>query len=178
MFQSKFENSCFFRLPRQIYCVMQNRLNISSWFIMWTLILPVRWKTAVSKTLSMFDVSLEDISFWKVFVDVTKGRTNRWFLSSKNSRSGRDASCKRTHIVLSRTPCVMVQVSTMRTHLCVGWQQFIRYREATSIPLSFYLIDLSLSKDDWLHYSTNKSILQKRLSRNDQSIWSLEVMNT
>ena len=76
---------------------------------------------------------------------------HKWFHQSK---LGRDVEIQNTHVVLFKSPRVLMQVSTLCALLRLGSELVDWYRDATSVPYAHLLIDLSPRTDDWLRYST------------------------
>ena len=71
------------------------------------------------------------------------------------SKLGRDVELQNTHIVLFKSPRDVMQVTTLGTQLGLGSEIVDCYRDATSVPFSHLLIDLSPWTDDRLRYCTN-----------------------
>ena len=108
-----------------------------------------------------------------------------WALIKHNlfhqSKFGRDVELQNTHIVPFKSPRDLMQVSTLSAQLGLGAELVDWYRDATSVPYSNFLIDLSPRTDDPLRYCRNTgSIPWKFFSRTDwvtQNIWTMETQN-
>ena len=71
------------------------------------------------------------------------------------SKLGRDVELQNTHIVLFKSPRDVMQVTTLSTQLGLGSELADWYRDATTVPFGYLLIDLSPRTDDELRYCTN-----------------------
>ena len=115
-----------------------------------------------TKYLFIFDNSCEKILKSKAFVDIANAGTHRGLITIyiKNnlfhqSKLGRDVELQNTHIVLFKSPRVVMQITTLNTQLGLGSELVDWYRDATSVPFGHLLIDLSPRTDDRLRYCTN-----------------------
>ena len=115
-----------------------------------------------TKYLLIFDDSCEENCNSKAFVDIaTAGRhrgINTIYIKHNffhQSKLGRDVELQNTHIVLSKSPRDVMQVTTLSTQLSLGSELLYWYRDATSVPFGHLLIDLSPLTDDRLRYRTN-----------------------
>ena len=68
-----------------------------------------------------------------------------------------------THIVLFESPRDVMQVTTLSTQLGFGSEQVDWYRDATSVPFGYLLIDLSPRTDDRLRYCTNSGSVPSKV---------------
>ena len=122
-----------------------------------------------TKYLLIFDDSCEEICNSKAFVDLaTNGRhrcLSEIYIKHNlfhQSKLGRDVELQNTHIVLFKSPCDVMQVTTLGAQLGLGSELVHWYRDATSFPFGHLLIDLSPRTDDRLRYCTNSgSVLSK-----------------
>ena len=115
-----------------------------------------------TKYLLNFDESCEEFCNSKVFVDIATAERH-WGLSTifikhnlfHQSKLGRDVELQNTHIVLSKSPRDVMQITTLSTQLGLGSELVDWYQDATSVPSGHLLIDLSPRKDDRLRYCKN-----------------------
>ena len=112
--------------------------------------------------LEIFDNSCEEICNSKAFVDIATARRHRDLSKIyikhnlfHQSKLGRDVELQNTHIVLFKSPRDIMQVTTLSTQLGLGSELVDWYRDATSVPFGYLLIDLSPRTDDRLRYCTN-----------------------
>ena len=123
----------------------------------------IRLKTTVKSTFSLiFAASCEEICNPKAFVDfATAGRHRSLsIIYIKHnlfhySKLERDVVLQNTHIVLFKSTRDVMQVTTLAAQLSLGSELVDWYRDATSVPFGFLLIDLSPRTDNRLRYSTN-----------------------
>ena len=115
-----------------------------------------------TKYLLIFDNSCEEICNSKAFVDfATAGRHGglRTFYLKHNlfhqSKLGRDVELQNTNIVLFKSPCDVMQISTLIAQSGLGSELVDWYRDATSVSYGHLLIDLPPRTDDRLRYCTN-----------------------
>ena len=121
------------------------------------------------KYLLIFDDYCEEICNSKAFVDIATAGRHRGLSTIYNkhnlfhqSKLGRDVELQNTHIVLFKSPRDVMQVSTLSTQLGLGSKPVDWCRDATSVPVGQFLIDLSPRTDDRLRYCTNSgSVLSK-----------------
>ena len=121
------------------------------------------------KYLVIFDDSCEEICNSKAFVDIATAGRHRGLSTVyikhhlfHQSKLGRDVELQNTHIVLSKSPRYVMQVTTLSTQLGLGSELVDWHRDATSVPFGHLLIDLSPRTDDRLRYCTNSgSVLSK-----------------
>ena len=115
-----------------------------------------------TKYMLIFDDSCDEICNSKAFVDVaTAGR--RRGLSTINikdnlfhqSNLGRNVELQNTLLVLLKSPCDIMQVTTLCPQLGLGSELIDWYRDATSVPFGHLLTDLSPRTDDRLRYRTD-----------------------
>ena len=109
-----------------------------------------------------FDDSCEEICNSKAFVDLAtagrhRGLSTIYFKNNlfHQSKLGRYVELQNTHIVLFKSPRVVMQITTLSTQLGFGSELVDWYRDATSVPFGHLLIDLSPRTDDRLPYCTN-----------------------
>ena len=155
-FQAKFVKIYFFYQHSQpLYNVMQKEIEnlefvqgVNFEFIDFL-------KNNGTKYLLIIFDSCEEICNSKAFVDIaTAGR--HWGLSIiyikhnlyHQSKLGRDVELQNTHIVLSKSPGDVMQVTTLSTQLGFGSEVVGWYRDATSVPFVHLLIGLSPRTDD------------------------------
>ena len=75
---------------------------------------------------------------------------------------GRDVELQNTHIVLLNSPRNVHQVATLSVQLGLVSALVDWYRDATSVPFSHLLIDLSPRTDDRLRYCTNSGTIPSK----------------
>ena len=114
-----------------------------------------------TKYLLIFDDSCEEICNSKAFVDIATAGRHRGLSAIyikhnlfHQSKLGRDVELQKTHIVLSKSPRDVMQVTTLSTQLGLGSELVGWYRDATSVPFGHLLIDLSSRTDDRLRFCT------------------------
>ena len=72
------------------------------------------------------------------------------------NKPGRNVELQNTQIVLFKSPRDVHQVATLSVQLRLGATTLVDWsRDATSVPFSHLLIDLSPRTDDRLRYCTN-----------------------
>ena len=115
-----------------------------------------------TKYLLIFDDSCEEICNSKAFVDIATAGRHRGLSTIyikhnlfHQSKLGTDVELQNTHIVLFKSPRDVLQVTTLSTQLGLGSELGDWYRDATSVPFSHLLIDLSPRTNDRLRYCTN-----------------------
>ena len=115
--------------------------------------------------LSVFDDSCGKICNSKAFVDIaTAGRhqgLSTIYIKHKlfhQSKLGRYVELQNTNIVLFKSPRDVMQVTSLSTQLGLGSELVDWYRDATSAPFGYLLIDLSPRTDDRLRYCTKHRI--------------------
>ena len=115
-----------------------------------------------TKYLLIFDDSCEKICNSKDFVDIATARRHLAltiiYIKHKlfqKSNIGRDVELQNTHIVLFKSPCDVMQATTLSAQLGLGSELVDWYRDATSVPFGHLLIYLSPRTDDRLCYCTN-----------------------
>ena len=119
------------------------------------------------------DKSCEEICNSKGFVDFAAVGIHRRLstlyirhILFHQSKHGRDVELQNTPIVRFKSPCDVMQVTTLNEQLGLGSELVDWYRAATSVPYGRLLIDLSPCTDDRLRYCTNtESIPQTSPSR-------------
>ena len=115
-----------------------------------------------TKYLLKFDDFCEDIFNSKACVDITtagKHRGLRTIYIKHNlfhqSKQGRDVELQNTHIVLFKSPCDVMQVTTLGAQMGLGSELVDWYRDVTSVPFALSLIDLSPRTDDRIRPCTD-----------------------
>ena len=123
-----------------------------------------------TKYLLTIDDSCEEICDSKAFVDIATAGRHRGLSTIyikhnlfHQSKLGRDAELQSTHIVLFKSPRDVMQVTTISTQLGLGSELFDWYRDATSVPFGYLLIDFSPRTDDRLRYCTNSGSVPSKL---------------
>ena len=127
-----------------------------------------------AKYLLNYDDSCEKICNSKAFVDIATTGRHRGLSTIYNehhlfhqSKLGRDVELQNTHIVLFKSPRDVMQVFTLGPQLDLGSELLDWYRDATSVPFSHLLIDLSPRTDDRLRYCINSvSVASKKIFSN------------
>ena len=136
-------------------------------------------KSNGTKNLLICDNSCEDICKSKAFVDTaTAGRHHG--LSTiyikhdlfNQSKLGRDVGLQNRHIVLSKSPRDVMQVSTLSAQLGLRSELVDWYPDATSVPYTQLLIDLSQRTDDRLRYCRNTGSIPSKFYNPDRLKWS------
>ena len=122
-----------------------------------------------TKYLLIFDHSCEEICNSKAFVDIaTAGRhpgLSTIYIKHNlfhQSKLGRDVELQNTHIVLFKSPCDVMQVTTLSTQLGLGSELVDWYRDETSVPFGHLLIDLLPRTEDRLRYCTNNGSIPSK----------------
>ena len=132
-------------------------------------------KSNDTKNLLIFDNSCEEICKSKAFVDIaTAGRHHG--LSTiyikhdlfNRSKLGRDVGLQNTHIVLSKSPRDVMQVSTLSAQLGLRSELVDWYPDATSVPYSQLLIELLQRTDDRLRYCRNTGSIPSKFYNPDR----------
>ena len=120
--------------------------------------------------LLIFDDSFEEICNSKAFVDIVTAGRHRGLSTIyiqhnffHQSKLGRDVELQNTHIVLFRSPCDVMQVTTLSTQLGLGSELVDWYRDATSVPFGHLFIDFSPRTDDRLRYCTNSGSVTSKV---------------
>ena len=126
-------------------------------------------KNNSTKCFLKFDNSCEKICNSKAFVDIsTAGRHQGLSIIYikhnlfHQSKLGRDVELQNTHFVRFKSPRDVMQVTTLSTQLCLGSELVDWYRNATSVPFSHLLIDLSPRTGDRSRYCTNSGSVPSR----------------
>ena len=134
-----------------------------------------------------FDESCEEICSSKAFVDIAPTGRHRGLSTIyikhnffHQSKLGRDVELQNTHIVLFKSPCDVMQVTTLSTQLGFGSKLVDWYRDATSVPFGHLLIDLSPRTDDRLRYCTNKGSVPSKFYTPERlkHLWTLDDEHT
>ena len=122
----------------------------------------------------VFDDSSERICNSKAFVDFATAGIHRGLSTIypkhnlfHESKRGRDVQLQNTHILLFKSPRDVMQVSTLIAHL--GFQSELTdwYQDATSVPFSLLVIDLSPRTDDPLRFCTNTGSIPSKFYNPD-----------
>ena len=115
-----------------------------------------------TKNLLTFNDSCEEICKSEAFVNIATARRlcGLGTICIKHglfhqSKLGRDVELQNTHIVLSKSPRDVMQVSTLSAQLGFGLELVDWYRDATSVPYDHLLIDWSPRTIGRLRYCTN-----------------------
>ena len=107
------------------------------------------FKNNGTKYLIIFDDSFEEIYIQKRLLEAIAGKNcglrtiyirQNFFHQSKH---GRDVDLQNTHIVLFKAPRDVMQVKMLSVQLRFGPELVDWYQNATSVPYSHSLIDLS-----------------------------------
>ena len=146
-FQPKFDKIYFFYQHSQhLYDFMQKEIESLEFVRGVNFEFIDSLKNNGTKYLLFFDYSCEEICNSKAFVDIATAGRHRGLrtIYIKNnlfhqSKLGREVELQNTHIVLFKSPCDVMQVSTLGPHL----------------PFGRLLIDLSPRTDDRLRYCIN-----------------------
>ena len=124
-----------------------------------------------TKCLFFFDDSCEEICSSKAFADFATAGTHRGLSTIytghnlfHQSKLGRDVELQNTQIVPLKSPCDVMQVSTLGPQLGLGSELVDWYRDATSVPYGHLLIDLYPHTDDRLRYCTNTGSIPSKIS--------------
>ena len=110
----------------------------------------------------IFDDSCEEICNSKDFVGIATAGRHRGLSTIyikhnlfHQSKLGRDVELLNTHIVLFKSPRDVMRKTTLSKQLGLGSELVDWYRDATSVPFGYLLIDLLPRIDDRLRYCTN-----------------------
>ena len=109
----------------------------------------------------IFDDPCEEICNSKALVDIATTGRHRGLRTIyiehlfHQSKLGRAVELQNMHIDLFKSPCDVMQVSTLSPELRLGSELVDWYRDPTSVPYGQFLIDLSQGTDDRLRYCTN-----------------------
>ena len=124
-----------------------------------------------SKYLLIFDDSCAGNCNSKEFVDIATAGRHRGFSTIyikhnlfHQSKLGRDVELQNTHIFLLKSSRDVHQVATLRVQLGLRSALVDWYRDATSVPFGYLLIDLSTRTDDRLRYCTNSGKIPSKFS--------------
>ena len=135
----------------------------------------IRLKNNGAKYLLIFHDSREEICTSKPFVDIGTAGRHRGLSTIyikhnifHQSKLGRDVALQIIHIVLFKSPCDVLQITTLSTQLGLGSELVDWYRHATSVPFGHLLIDLSPRTDDRLRYCTNTGSIPSNFNIPDQ----------
>ena len=112
--------------------------------------------------LLTFDVSCEAICNSKALADFAAAGRYRGLSTIyiehnffHQIKLGRDVEFQNTHIVLFEAPHDVMRVSTLGAQLGLWWELFDWYRDATSLPYSRLLFDLSPQTDNLFFHCAN-----------------------
>ena len=109
----------------------------------------------------IFDDSCEEICNSKAFVDIATAGRHRGLSTIYikhnlfQSKLSRDVELQNTNIVLFKSPCDVMQVSTLNAQLSLGLELNDWYRDSASVTYGLLSIDLSQRTDNRLLYCTN-----------------------
>ena len=116
----------------------------------------------VTKYLIIFDASCQEIfnsrEFEKIPVADRHHGLNTFYIEHNlfhKINLGRDIELHNTHIVLFKSPRVVLQVGRLSVQLGLGLTLADWYKDATAVPFGHLLIDLSPRTGDRLRYCTN-----------------------
>ena len=162
-FQPKFDKTYFLHQhPQPLYDVMQREIDNLEFVQGVHFEIINSLKNNCTKYLLFFDDSCVEICNSNEFLDIATAGRHRGFstIYIKHNlfhqiKLGRDVELQNTHIVLFKSPRDVHQVGTLSVQLGLGSALVDWYRDATSVPFSHLLIDLSLRTDDSSRYTTN-----------------------
>ena len=162
-FQPKFDKIyLFYQHSQPPNDVMQKNVEIVEFVLGVSFDFIDSLKNNGTKYLLIFDDSCEEICNSKAFFDIATAGRHRGLSTIyikhnffHQSKLGRDVKLQNTHIVLFKSPRVVMQVSTPSTQLGLGSELVDWYRDATSVPFGHLLIDLSPRTVDRFSYCTN-----------------------
>ena len=169
-FQPQFDKILFFYQHSQpLYDVMKKEIENLEFVRGVNFKIIHSLKNNGTKYLLIFNNSLEKICNWNAFVDIaTAGRRHcqsTIYIKHNlfhHSKLGKDVELQNTHIVLFKSPRDVKQVTTLRTQLGLGSELVDWYRDATSVPFSHLLIDLSPRTDHRLRYCTKTEYIPSK----------------
>ena len=128
-----------------------------------------------TKCLLFFDDSCEEICSSKTFADFATAGTHRGLSTIytghnlfQQSKLGRDVELQNTQIVPLKSPCDVMQFSTLGPQSGLGSELVDWYRDATSVPYGHLLIDLYPPTDDRLRYCTNTGSIPSKFPITDR----------
>ena len=161
--QPKFDKIYFFYQHSQpLYDVMQKEIENLEFVQGLNFEFIDSLKNNGTKYLLIFGDSCEEICNSKALVDIATAGRHRGLSTIyikhnffHQSKLGRDVELQNTHIVLFKSPRDVMQVTTLSTQLGLGSELVDWYWDATFVPFSPLLIDLSPRTDDRLRYCTN-----------------------
>ena len=123
-----------------------------------------------TKDLLICDNSCQVICNSKANVDIATASRHRGLSTIyikhnlfHQSKLGRDVELQNTHIVLFKSPCDVMQVSTLSAQLGLGSELVDWHRDATSVPYGQFLIGFSPRRDDSLRYCTNNGSIPSKV---------------
>ena len=161
-FQPKFhKNYFFFNIPK-LFTMLCKRIANLEFFRGVNFEFFDSLKNNGTKYLLISDDSCEGICNSKAFVDIATAGRHRGLSTIyikhylvHESKLGRDVELQNTHVVLFKSPRDVMQVNTPSSQLGLGSDLVDWYRDATSVPFGYLLIDLSQRTDDRLRFCTN-----------------------
>ena len=171
-FQSKFDNIYFFnqQSPR-LYDDLKKTIENLEFVQGINFEFRDSLKNSGTKYLLIFDDTCEELCNSKALVDFAtdgrhRGLSNIYIKHNlfHQSKLGQDVELQNTHIVLFKSPRDVVQVSTLSAHLGRRSERVNCYRDATSVPFSHLLIELSARTDDRLRYCTNTGSIPSKFN--------------
>ena len=171
-FQPKFDKIYFFINILNLFtmlCKKNGKSGVCAWSKLWIywFVKKQRYKVLVNFWRFMW----KDLQFKKskAFVDIaTAGRRRglSTFYIKHNlfhqSKLGRDVELQNTHIALFKSPRDVMKLTTLSKQLGLGSELDDCFRDATSIPFGYLLIDLSPRTDDRLRYCTNTGSIHSK----------------
>ena len=170
-FQPKFDKIYFiYQHSQPLYDVMQKEIENLGFVQGGNFEFIDSLKNNGTKYLLIFDDSCEENCKSKAFVDIATTGRHRGLSTIyikhnlfHQSKLGRDVELQSTHIVLFKSPCDVMQVTTLSTQLGLESELVDWYRDATSVHFVHLLIDLSPRTDDRLRYCTNSGSVPSKL---------------
>ena len=162
-FQLKFDKTLFlYQHSHSLYDVMQRESDNLEFVQGVNFEFIESLKNNGRQYLLIFDGSLQGNRNSKAFVDKATAGRHRGLstiyvehILCHQSKFGRDVELQNTQNVFFKSSCEVMQVSTLSMQLGVRSEVVDWYRDATSVPYSRLLIDLSPRRDDRLRYCTN-----------------------
>ena len=182
------QNLLFYQHSQPLYDVMQKEFKNLEFMQGVNFEFIDSLKNNGTKHLLIFDDSCEEIWNSKVFVDIATAGRHRGLSTHyiKNNlfhqgKLGRNVELQNFRLVLFKSPCDVMQVTTLSAQLGLGSELVDWYRDATSVPFGLLLIDLSPRTDDRLRYCTNTGSIPSKLYIPDRlkqsKIWTRNTQN-
>ena len=141
-FQPEFDNIYFFYQHSQpLYDVMQKEIEKLEFVQGVNFEFIDSLKNNGTKYLLISNDSCEEICNSKAFVDIATAGRHRGLSTIyikhnffHQSKLGRDVELQNSHIVFFKSPCDVMQLTTLSTQLGLGSELVYWYRDATSVP--------------------------------------------